>query len=894
MSWRRFFRRARWDEERQAELRAHLDFEIDEGLARGLSMDEARTAAYRKLGNPTLIREEIYGMNTLGWLETWWQDVRYGARVLRRSPTFTIVAILSLALGVGANTAIFELISAVRLRTLPVPEPGRLVELRIDAHGKGRTGEFNGHWPRMTHPLFVTMREADTGLDHLFAWSSATFDLADGGESRPVNGLWVSGDFFSGIGVRPAAGRLLGPDDDRRGCGAPAVVVSYAFWQRQFGGDPAVAGRVLNVSGTPFTVAGVSEQTFFGLDVGRSFDVAIPICAEPLLRGDANRLERRDAWWLSVMTRLAPGQTIDTVNPKLAAISTAVMQTTLPPNYLQRERENYLQFTLKVNEAGAGVSDLRSTYAQPLWVLLVIAGAVLLIACGNLANLLLARATARAREMAVRLAIGASRRRLIRQMLVESLLLASAGAILGTAIASVLSRALVAFFDRPGEAVFVDLRLDWRVLAFTAALALLTCVICGLAPALRSTGTNPAVVMRASGRGLTDAATRFSLRRLLVVGQLALSLVLVTGALLFAATLKNVVDVDPGFRPSGILEADLDFRRADVPRDQQARFNQAFLERVQGLPGVGVAATASHVMLSGSGWNETLVVEGKEQRPFPNLSRVSRDFFRVMQMPLVAGRAFDARDTMAAPAVAVVTEAFAQAYFHEPAPLGRQFAFARPAGDYNPTVTIVGVVKDVKYFDVRDPFGPVAFFPDTQDPRPDVYMTILMRPNGDVPGAITRAAKDVHPRILVSFTKLDDQIRASMIRERLMATLSGFFALLAGGLAAIGLYGVMSYLVARRRIEIGIRMALGAERGRIIWMFLRESAWLVLAGLAIGATLAVFAARSSATLFFGLSPGQPWPFVAAATLLAIVALAAAFLPARRASRLAPTEALRGE
>jgi predicted permease len=893
MSWRRFFRRKRWDDERARELLAHLDIEVEDNLARGMSPDDARQAAYRKLGNPTLVREEIYGMNSIGWLDLAWQDVKYAFRVLGKSPSFTIVALTSLALGIGANAAIFQLINAVTLRALPLPHADRVVEMRIDSHGKGFTGNFQGGAARMSYPLFEQLSHAQGKLGRVFAWGNGGFDLADGGESQPARGLWVSGALFDIAGVRPATGRLIAPSDDQPGCGTPAVVLSYPFWKLKFGGDPAVAGKTLTLNGTQFVVSGVTEPSFFGFDVGRAFDVAIPMCSEPLIRRQS-ALKKGDVWWLSVMSRLNDGQTVANVSAEIAAMSPAIFAATVPASYRDSDAANYKAFTFSAVDAATGVSQLRKTYAQPLTLLLAIAGMVLLIACGNLANLMLARASVRQNEMALRLAIGASRRRLIRQLMVESLVLAVGGAIAGSLIAGGLSRLLVQFLDNPtGRRVFVDLGMDWMVLGFTAGLAAITCVLFGLAPAFRATRTHPAQVMRASGRGMTDGRDRFNLRRVLVVGQLALSLVLVTGALLFGGTLKNLSSVDTGFNPYGVTDLDIDYRHAGVPPDQQLLFQQELVKKVAGIRGVTSAASVVVIPLSGNGWNDTLVVDGKEMTPYPNITRVGPAYFDVMKMPIIAGRNFADTDTLNAPKVAIVTEAFGKAYFNNPAPIGREFHIATRPGDPDPAYTVIGVTHDIKYSELSETAGPVMFFPHSQEPEPGADMSIVFRASRDVNAEITQLVRSVHPRILVSFSKVDQIIYGSLVREKLMATLSGFFGVIAAMLAAVGLYGVMSYLVERRRMEIGIRLALGADNREVVWMFMRESSWLLATGLAVGIGLAYFAAKSAATLLFGLTPRDPLPFALATLLLAFVAMLAAFIPARRASRQSPTTALRG-
>ena len=895
MSWRRYFRRAAWDAERRAELDAHIAHEIDDNIARGMSLAAARTAAHRKLGNPALIREDIYRMNTIRWLESVWQDARYAARVLRRSRAFAVVAILSLTLGIGANTAIFGLIEAVRLRTLPVPHPETLVAVNVDSHGWGRTGEFVGRFGRMTNPLWERLRTERDLLPQPFAWGVQQFDLADGGESQPVDGLWVSGEFFDTLGVRPAAGRLIRHDDDSRGCPTPVAVLSHGFWQRQYGGAPDAVGRTLRVYGVPMTIAGVSEPRFTGLDVGRNFDVAIPLCAEAVVRGNRSRLNRADSWWLVVMARLAPGVTAEALSPKLAARSATVFAATAPATYTTTDKEHYLQFTLTAAGAARGVSGLRTNYEQPLWLLLGIAGAVLVIACGNLANLMLARARAREREIAVRLAIGASRGRVLRQLVVESVLLSAVGAVLGAALAGVLGRALVALIGTPGTTYFVDLELNWRVLGFVGLLALVTSALFGVLPAVRAARTPPRAML-SGGRGTSEGRERVLARRLLVVGQVALSLVLLVGALLFVVTLRNLQAADTGMQTAGVVVAEFDSRRSQIADERRPEFERQFMQRLAAIPGVEAVSPVAIVPMNGNTWNDAIVVDGKPSQIYPNINRVGPAFFDVLGIPLVAGRLFTVQDTPSAPRVAIVNEAFGRAFYNTPTPLNQEFRFDVPAGEPNPPYQIVGVVRNTKYSDSRDEFGPLVFLADSQATRWTVFLSTVLRtrPGAALTPALIAATREVDPRIVVSVQTIESQMQGALVRERLMATLSGFFGALASLLAAVGLYGLMAYLVARRRFEIGLRLALGAEPRRVLSMMIRESAVLVVIGLVIGAGLAWLTTGWAATLLFGLEPKDPVLFASAALALAAMALAASFIPALRASRLDPTTALRAE
>jgi putative ABC transport system permease protein len=896
MSLRRFLRRAHWDEERARELAAHLAMQIDDNIARGMSPATARDAARRKLGNATLIREEIYRMNTIGVLDTVWQDLRYGVRLIRVNPAFAAIAILSLALGVGANTSIFQLLDALRIRTLPVSHPEELAEIRIAGADDGRSGGFSGRRPMLTNPLWERIRDRQLAFSSVFAWGSPNFDLSAGGESRPAEGLWVTGDFFSTLGVHAVLGRVLTPADDRRGCAAPPAVISYGFWQREYGGDRSALGRTLTLDGHPYEIAGVTPAGVFGVEVGRAYDVAVPLCAEPYTRGARTGLDRKDMWFLAAIGRLKAGWSIDKATAHLNAISAQVFNETLP-NYGPEDEKAYLGFRLGAFPAGTGVSSLREAYEAPLWLLLATTVLVLLIACANLANLMLARATAREREIAVRLALGASRRRIARQLLAESVLIAVAGAAAGAVLAQSLSGVLVAFLTTAQERVFIDVARDWRVFSFVALLGTGACVLFGLLPAIRATATSPGVAMKAGGRSVTDTRERFGMRRGLVVAQVALSVVLVVAALLFVKSLRNLVTLDAGFKPENLLIATLDLHRTGIP---EARFESAYselLDRLRHAPGVEDAARARNVPLSGSFSNRKLVIDGTTRKENVNFNWVSDHYFRTMSSALIAGRDIDARDTPTAERTAIVTTSFVRAFFDGRNPVGRTFQIEEPPGKSRPVYAIVGLAQDSKYADLRDPFEPLVYLPAAQDDQRSATLRLVVRsklPLEGVTSAITALAHDVHPAIVVGFRTMESSVKDSLLRERLMATLSGFFGGLAALIAMIGLYGVMSYSVARRRNEIGIRMALGADRREVLGMVMREAGTLLAVGLGIGVVSALAAARSARALLFGLQPHDPATLIGAVVSFSVVAAIASYLPALRASRLEPMEALREE
>ena len=893
MGWMRFFRRGRWDDERARELAAYLEEEIADNLARGMTPEHARAAAHRKLGNVTLIREEIYEMNTIGFLETIWQDLRYGARVLRRNPTFAVVAILTLALGTGANAAIFQLVDAVRLRMLPVRNPQELVEIRIDSRDQGRTGSFTGRRPMLTNAIWHQIRDQQQAFSSIMAWSTNRFDLASGGEAKPAEGLWVSGTFFETLGVQPAIGRLIGPADDVRGCSAPGAVISHGFWQRNYGGNPEVVGQTILLDGLRFDIIGVTGDRFFGVEVGRTFDVALPLCSEPMFRGARSALDKPDHWFLASFGRLKPGWTIDQTRTQLQAISSGIFKNTLPPRYVPEDAKAYLNFLLDPTDAGTGVSSLRRQYATPLWILLGVTGLVLLITCANLANLMLARATARAREISVRLAIGASRRRIVRQMLSESLLLALIGAAAGLVIARWLSGFLVTFLSTDSTPLFLDLEFDWRIFAFTAAVGSAACLLFGLAPALRVTGGSSANVL--GTRASTDGRERFTLRRALVVVQVALSLVLLVGAMLFASSLRNLMTVATGFRQEGVMFVNLDLRRANIPAETRRPLSNSIVERIGAVPGVKRAAEAFIAPMSGNGWNNRIVIEGKLQEGMVNFNAVSPGYFEALGTRLIAGRDFNNHDGQGTTPVAIVNELFAKKFFPGTDPLGRVFHVeSLTAG---PRYQIVGVVGDTKYTDLREDLPPIAYFSVLQETETLPFLQVAVHSAIGAAGvtpAITQVVREINPAITVQYSPMERLVRDSLVSERLMAALSGFFGGLAVVIATVGLYGVMSYVVARRRMEIGIRMALGADRGAVIRMVVGDAGRLLAIGLVAGLALAVLGGKSARALLYGLEPWDPVTLALSAAGLGAVALLASWLPAYRASRVSPTTALREE
>ncbi len=720
------------------------------------------------------------------------QDLRYGARLLRTNPGFAAVAILSLALGIGANTAIFQLLDAVRMRSLPVKDAQELAFVRI-SNRTWNFGQYHGWYSWVTNPMWEEVRARQQGFSSMFAFGGERLNMAHGGEARFANTVFVSGDAFTTLGVPPLLGRVFTPADDQRSCSSPGAVIGYGYWQREFGGAADAVGRKITVEGHPFDVIGVTPANFYGVDVGRTWDVMVPLCAEPIVYGESSMLLKRHSYWLGMMGRLKPGWSLRQATAQLEAVSPVVFGAVIPPVYDAERQKKFVEYKLGAFPAANGTSSLRRDYENPLWLLLGIAGLVLLIACANLANLILARASAREREIAVRLALGASRSRLIRQLLSESLLLAVAGAISGAVLAQIVSRSLVRYISTTGSTIVLDLGMDWRLLGFTTGLALLTCVLFGLTPALRATRISAAGVMTAGGRGLTATRERFSVRRLLVVSQIALSLVLVAGALLFVRTLRNLLTLDAGFQQTGILIVDVDFSKFDLPKDQRELYKQQILERMRTVPGVDSAALADNVPISGYGWDQNILISGQKKGD-SLLNRVSPGYFRTMGTPLIAGRDFNDGDTATSPKVAIVDESFAKRYLGGDA-IGKTFHLDSFQGEDDPEYQIVGVVKDSKYYDLREDSQPIGYFPEMQDPHPGQGTEVMIRstaPFAALTGALKHRFEEINPMISIDFHVFQTQIRDGLLRERLMATLSGFFGILAGLLATIGLYGVIS------------------------------------------------------------------------------------------------------
>ncbi len=903
MNWLgRLFRKRQLESEVARELQDHIERQVSDYRQSGLTEPEARRKALLAFGGLEQIREECRQARGTRWAEATAQDLRLGVRTLRKSPGFAVTAITTLALGIGANTAIFALLDAVRLRSLPVPEPQQLALIQM----KGGNGFGVSRRPTsLSYAVFEQIRDHQRGFSGVFAWARNAFEIGAGARQRPVDGFWVSGGFFPTLGVTPVKGRLFTVQDDRPGCGIPGAVISYGFWQSEFGGSDSVIGSRFLIQKHPTEIIGVTPPGFFGPEVGKTFALALPLCATPSYSPDDDALRRTDYSFLTVMGPLQTGWTLAKANDQLASISSAIFQATLPAGYEAATHNDYLKSHLVAYPGRHGVSGLRDTYDTSLWLLLGITGLVLLIACTNLANLMLVRATTRQREMAVRLAIGASRWRLIRQLLAEALILAATGALLGPCLARLFGRAIVLFVATQRDAIYLDLGLDWRVLAFAAAVGMSTCVIFGLLPAFRGAQAEPGQVMKNGSRGVTGNRQRSWSQSTLVVSQVAISLVLLITAVLFVRSFWNLMTLDPGFRERGIVVASLDFSHVTPPPSTSGKtpewneeratvYYRNVMDQLRSLPQVASAGTSTHVPLDGSSWTLGFHLAG--EKGSSKFTWVSAGYFETMGEPLFEGRAINDHDTPSAPRVAVVNQTFARRFFNGANPVGRTLRTVAepnyPATEYQ----IAGVVKDAKYAGLREPIPPEVFGSAEQrgvSAFPNVFIRSSFPPAAVI-SAVRKKLGDISPDIRSDFRVLETEVRDGLVRERLMAVLSGFFGALAALLAAIGLYGVISYIVLARRNEIGIRLALGASRGSIIRIVLQQALALLFGGTVLGVLLASAVVGSTRSLLFGLESRDTSTFVGASVFLLSVALMASLLPARRASRLDPLTALRYE
>ncbi|HVR72337.1 MAG TPA: ABC transporter permease [Vicinamibacteria bacterium] len=827
------------------------------------------------------------------------QDLRFAVRTLAASPGFTAVALLTLALGIGANTAIFTLMDQVMFRLLPVHEPERLVLLDGPGPFSGSTHSHSATVTEISHPLFLELRDKADVFDGVLAQYTTPVHLGEGGQTDRVDGVLVSGTFFDVLGLRPAAGRLLTPDDDRAPGAHPVAVLGHGFWTRRFAADPAVVGRGVHVNGHPMTVIGVAPAGFHGISVGESIDVYLPLMMQPQVIPTWTRgINDWRVRWLTSLARLRDGVSVEQAGASVNVLYSQLLKEDLERlgTRSERFRTAFLQKKLLLHPGGRGASGLRDLSRTPLLMLMGMVGLVLLIACANVANLLLARASSRQKEVALRLALGASRWRLVRQLLVECLVLSLAGGALGFVVASWTGGLLVRALPSAAAARVLTSDPDLRVGLFALALSVATGLLFGLVPALQSTRMDLAPTLKNESTSVLGGAAPFRFRKALVVAQVALSLLLLIGAGLFTRSLMNLRGLDPGFQPQRLLAFSVDPSLNGYPTERRRAVLEEIRDEVAAVPGARSVSLAEVALMTDSNNSSTVKVEGYEAKDGedmnPNFNAVAPEFFATLGIDLLAGRDFTDADALGAPRVAVVNETFARYFFGDQDPLGRRFGYGR---DDELDIEIVGVVKDGRAANLRE--KPIRFVYVPYRQQPDVgEMTFYARTTLD-PEALAPGMREIVRRVdatlpVTHLKTMRAQIGESLFVERLVAALSAAFGLLATLLAALGLYGVMSYAVSLRTREIGIRVALGADRRTVLAMVLREVAILALIGLAVGLPGGYGLGRLVETQLFGLSANDPLTFALATVTLLATALLAGYLPAARATRVHPMVALR--
>jgi putative ABC transport system permease protein len=886
--WRRLISRRRLETDLDRELRDHLERQVADFVREGMTESEARRRAALMFGGVEGIKESCRDARGTRWLIDLADDVRYSLRVFAHSPGFVVVSVLSLALGIGANTAIFSIVNSLLLRSLPVRDPRQLAIL------------IHGSW---TNPIWEQVRERQSLFDGATAFSSDEFDLASGGPADPVEGLWTSGSFFNVMGVPAILGRTYGVEDDRRngGSNGAVAVLGYSFWQRRFGGAPDVIGRSIMLNRVPYTIVGVTPPDFLGPTVGNRFDVAVPIATEPLMRGKESWLDGRSTWWLDIMVRRKPGQSVDDAIAALRAVQPQIKNATIPLDWPKDDQARYLKEPFILEQAAGGSSNYRERYREPLIAIMITVALVLLIACANIANLMLARASARRHEMGLRIALGASRLRIARQMITESLLLSGAGAALGLLLATWGSAFLVRELTTFRDNVTLDLTLDWRILAFTAVAAVATALLFGVVPAFRAGQVEPNEALKDGSRTVAGTRSR-ALGQPLVVVQVALSLVLVVAAGLFLRTFTSLTKQRLGYDTDRLLLVSVDPQKSGVDESRRPALYEQMRAAAAAVPGVSSAALSAIPPMSGMGWNNTIEAPGQPAPPVKDrtvwYNGVSSGWFATYGVKLVAGRDFAAADRDGTPGVAIVNQALAKLFFPGKNPVGRILRQTWSGSVPAPAPwQIVGVVTDAAYRSLRETAPPTLYLAfDQSEARTWPNVSLTVRSAAGPPAAIARsvsaAVTAAAPGASLTQHELNEQVSGLAVSERIVAMLSGFFGALALLLASIGLYGVTSYGVNSRRTEIGIRIALGADTSSVVLLILRRMALLIGLGIVAGALVSLWASRYVGSMLYGLDARDPLTFAGAAVTLALVGAVAAWLPARRATRIDPCEVLR--
>ena len=879
--WRNLVHRTAADADLDDELRATFDLFVDEQIAAGATPAEARRLATIRLGRMASIRSEVVQTRSGAELDTLWQDLRFGSRLLRRSPLFTFTALLSLAIGIGATTTVFSLVNALLLRDVQVAAPRQLVEL-------WRTTQF-GSGTAFSYPAYERLRDESTVFSGVLAMSKNPMAGSTANGSRAAGRL-VSGNFFDVLGLTPLAGRLLSPRDDRLDApeGSAVAVLSHRFWIRAFGGSAEALGRTVRIGAVPFTIVGIAPAGFDDLAVGRPADFFVPMGSEPLVRQNS-LLRSAPSNWLGIVGRLKPGVARETaranLEPIFARFTADMAREVSDPEAQQRLRAQ----RLFVQSASNGVSDLRRDFSRPLLLLMGAVALVLVIACTNVVNLLLSRGVTRRREIALRLAIGAGRSRVVRQLLTESALLGAVGAALGLIVAAWGAPLALSLVTQGGTPIDLDVAPDRRVLFFTAAVAMGASLLAGVFPALRTARADLTPAFQANPRSLsvTRESTRWG--HALIAAQVALSLLLVAGASLLIVTLRNIRGFHPGFEAGHVVLVPVDPSRVGYKDERLTQYYRDVLTLVRTMPGVQAASLSKVTPISGGGIDLPITIEGRPREPgvMVNANRMSEGFFATMAIPLLLGRDFVPED--AGRGSVIVNEALVQRYFKDENPIGRRFMLMGPK-----PLEIVGVAANSKYYTLRDRDKPTAYLYGLDGDSGGV--TLSVRTSGEpmaLVAAIQARVESVAASVPVSQPRtLSSQVDRSLVNERLIARLLSAFAILALVLAAVGLYGVLGYSVERRTAEIGLRLALGATRGGVLRSVLRQSAVVVAIGSSVGMAATQLLSRPLSGLLYGVATSDPGVLALSALCLFIVAMAAATIPAWRAARVDPLVALR--
>jgi predicted permease len=833
-------------------------------------------------------------------MRDFFSDLHFALRTFVKSPVFTGVAVVSLALGIGANTAIFALLDQVLLRMLPVKDPQQLVQLRSEGAHHGS----NMGYAALSYPMYRDFRDHNQVFNGVICRYPLELSLGLNGRAERLDGELVSGNYFQVLGIQAALGRVITPDDDRIPDGEPVAVLSYRFWMERFHGDPSVLGQSILVNGQRITVIGVSQQGFDGIEVGYSPKIRIPVAMKRAMTPgfEIYDLENRRSRWVNVFARLRPGVSMLQAKASLQPFYHSMLEMEVRDKGFEHAdaytKQQFLRSTIDVMPGSRGRSTLRRQAEAPLWVLMAMVGLVLLIACANVANLLMARATGRQKEIAVRLAMGASRLRLVRQLMVESLLLALAGGAAGLLVAAWTDDLLLRLISIGNSPLELSTAPDLRILSFALAVSCFTGIVFGLVPALQSTRPDLAGTLKESAGAVIGGHMR--MRKALVVAQVFLSLLLVIGAGLFVRSLANLNKLDPGFRTHNVVAFSIGPSLNGYSKQRTGIFYRQLLDKLGSMAGVESAGLGVVRVLDNSDWEETIAVEGYQPKPGedmnPYYNAVSPGYCATLGLKLLAGREFLPSDTANSPKVGIVNEKWAQKYFHGRSAVGRHFGFGGDPGTKT-DIEIVGVVQDAKYDNMRDAMSAQNFVPFDQADllvAVTMYVRTALKPE-QMFAAIRGAVRDLDANLPVyGMRTLDEQLDQSLVAERLTAFLATVFGLLATLLAAIGLYGVMTYNVGRRTREIGIRIALGAPSPSVLWLVMREVLVMVGVGVAVALPAAWGLARLVQSQLYGIAPNDPLSLAAATLCIALVAALAGYIPALRATRIDPIRALRYE